>query len=205
MRVYEKNRPRRKEDDAEAQSTQRYAEEAAVAPRSPVDSSRKRETGERGPSTASFGGLRVNPSTASFGGLRVNRRHERGLAEAGNFGYTMAADVVRTASRTAGSSGNWRLEIQGIRAGLSVAEGRSDLLTIRLARIGKKKQPSYRVVVIEKTRRRNGRFVEIVGHYDPLKPSQGVRLDAERIKHWLSCGAQPSETVRSFIRKEKIA
>lgn len=84
-------------------------------------------------------------------------------------------------------------------------EGRFDLLTIRLARIGKKKQPSYRIVVIEKTRRRNGRFVEIVGHYDPLTKPAGIRLDADRIKHWLSCGAQPSDTVRSFIRKEKIA
>ena len=55
------------------------------------------------------------------------------------------------------------------------------------------------------TRRRNGRFVEIVGHYDPLTKPAGIRLDADRIKHWLSCGAQPSDTVRSFIRKEKIA
>ena len=84
-------------------------------------------------------------------------------------------------------------------------EGRFDLLTIRLARIGKKKQPSYRIVVIEKTRRRNGRFVEIVGHYNPLTKPAAIRLDKERIQHWLSCGAQPSETVRSFIRKEKIA
>ncbi len=75
---------------------------------------------------------------------------------------------------------------------------------IRLSRTGKKKQPTYRVVVIEKTRRRDGRFVEIVGHYEPRKKPAGLDLKAERIKHWLSCGAQPSDTVRSFLRKEKI-
>ncbi|HEV2420095.1 MAG TPA: 30S ribosomal protein S16 [Candidatus Acidoferrales bacterium] len=76
---------------------------------------------------------------------------------------------------------------------------------IRLSRIGKKKQPAYRVVVIEKTRPRDGRFVEIVGTYDPLKKPAAVKLDAERIKYWLGCGAQPSDTVRSFLRHQKIA
>jgi small subunit ribosomal protein S16 len=76
---------------------------------------------------------------------------------------------------------------------------------IRLSRVGKKKQPSYRVVVIEKTRPRNGRFVEIVGTYNPLKKPAAVQLNAERIKYWLGCGAQPSDTVRSFLRNQKIA
>jgi small subunit ribosomal protein S16 len=79
------------------------------------------------------------------------------------------------------------------------------VVTIRLARIGKKKRPFYRVVVTEKTRPRNGRFVEIVGTYDPLKKPAEVKLDAERIKYWLGCGAQPSDTVRSFLRNQKIA
>ncbi len=79
------------------------------------------------------------------------------------------------------------------------------MLTIRLARVGKKKQPAYRVVVIERTRRRDGRFVEIVGHYDPLKKPAAITLNKERIQHWLGVGAQPSDTVRSFLRKEKIA
>ncbi|HEY4740495.1 MAG: 30S ribosomal protein S16 [Candidatus Acidiferrales bacterium] len=79
------------------------------------------------------------------------------------------------------------------------------MVTIRLARIGKKKRPFYRVVVTEKTRPRNGRFVEIVGTYDPLKKPAEVKLDAERIKYWLGCGAQPSDTVRSFLRNQKIA
>lgn len=79
------------------------------------------------------------------------------------------------------------------------------MLTIRLARIGKKKQPSYRVVVIEKGRPRDGRVVENVGTYDPLKKPAEYRLNAERIKHWLGCGAQPSDTVRSILRRQKIA
>jgi small subunit ribosomal protein S16 len=79
------------------------------------------------------------------------------------------------------------------------------LLTIRLSRIGKKKKPFYRVVVIEKTRPRDGRFVEIVGTYDPLKKPAEIKLDAARIQHWLARGAQPSDTVRSFLRSQKIA
>jgi small subunit ribosomal protein S16 len=79
------------------------------------------------------------------------------------------------------------------------------VLMIRLSRIGKKKKPFYRVVVIEKTRPRNGRVVEAVGTYDPLKKPAEIKLDAERIKHWLGAGAQPSDTVRSFIRLQKIA
>jgi small subunit ribosomal protein S16 len=79
------------------------------------------------------------------------------------------------------------------------------VLTIRLARIGKKKRPFYRVVVTEKTRPRNGRFVEIVGTYDPLKKPAAVELNSERVQYWLSKGAQPSDTVRSFLRNPKPA
>jgi small subunit ribosomal protein S16 len=78
------------------------------------------------------------------------------------------------------------------------------VLSIRLARIGKKKRPFYRIVVLEKTRPRNGRFVEIVGTYDPLKKPADIKLEVERIKYWLGCGAQPSDTVRSFLRNQKI-
>ena len=79
------------------------------------------------------------------------------------------------------------------------------MLTIRLSRIGKRKKPFYRVVVIESSRARNGRVVEAVGTYDPLKKPAEVKLDAERVKYWLGSGAQPSDTVRSFIRLQKIA
>ena len=79
------------------------------------------------------------------------------------------------------------------------------MLAIRLSRIGKKKHPFYRIVVTEKTRPRSGRFVEIVGTYNPLKKPAEVKLNAERLKYWLGCGAQPSDTVRSFLRNQKIA
>ncbi len=79
------------------------------------------------------------------------------------------------------------------------------MLTIRLARIGKKKKPFYRVVVIERTRPRVGRVRELVGTYDPLKKPAEIKLEGERIKYWLGQGAQPSDTVRSFLKREKIA
>jgi small subunit ribosomal protein S16 len=79
------------------------------------------------------------------------------------------------------------------------------VLMIRLSRIGKKKKAFYRVVVIEKSRPRDGRVRELVGTYDPLKKPAEIKLDAERIKYWLGVGARPSDTVRSFIRQQKIA
>jgi small subunit ribosomal protein S16 len=86
----------------------------------------------------------------------------------------------------------------------AVAREEFEVVTIRLARIGKKKRPFYRIVVTEKTRPRNGRFVEIVGTYDPLKNPAEVKLQEDRIKYWLGCGAQPSDTVRSFLRNQKL-
>ncbi len=79
------------------------------------------------------------------------------------------------------------------------------MLAIRLARFGKKKQPFYRIVVLDKRKPRNGRTVEVVGTYDPLKNPALINLDAERVKYWLSVGAQPSDTVRSFLTAQKIA
>ena len=75
------------------------------------------------------------------------------------------------------------------------------MLAIRLARVGAKKKPHYRVVVIEKARARDSRSVEIVGHYNPRKNPAEIHVDSERIQYWLQRGAQPSETVRSFLRK----
>ena len=79
------------------------------------------------------------------------------------------------------------------------------MLAIRLARIGKTKKPFYRVVVIDKRRPRNGRFVEIVGTYDPLKNPAEIKLEVERIQYWMGKGAQPSDTVRSFLHNQKTA
>jgi small subunit ribosomal protein S16 len=70
---------------------------------------------------------------------------------------------------------------------------------IRLARIGARKQPSYRVVVIEKERARNGRSVEVVGTYNPRTTPASVDLKRERIDYWVSKGAQCSDRVRKLL------
>lgn len=75
------------------------------------------------------------------------------------------------------------------------------MLAIRLTRKGARKHPFYRVVVAEKEAKRDGRFVEIVGYYNPCRQPVELKLDHERISYWLARGAQPSETVRNLIRK----
>ena len=79
------------------------------------------------------------------------------------------------------------------------------MLRIRLARTGAKKKSSYRVVVIDRERARDGRFVEIVGHYNPRHHPPELVLNRERIGYWLGRGAQPSETVGSFLKKQPEA
>jgi small subunit ribosomal protein S16 len=76
----------------------------------------------------------------------------------------------------------------------------SDMLMIRLARFGAKKKPSYRLVVIEKTRARDSRAVEVVGFYNPVSQPQVVSLKHDRIGHWLKQGAQPSDTVNRLLK-----
>jgi small subunit ribosomal protein S16 len=71
---------------------------------------------------------------------------------------------------------------------------------IRLARFGAKKKPFYRVVVIEKERARNGRNIEVVGHYNPRSTPATVELDHERIAHWVKVGAQMSDTVERLVK-----
>jgi small subunit ribosomal protein S16 len=77
------------------------------------------------------------------------------------------------------------------------------LLAIRLTRQGAKKKPFYRVVVAEKSSKRDGRFVEIVGFYNPCREPIELKLDLERISYWIKCGAQPTDTVRNLIRKSE--
>jgi small subunit ribosomal protein S16 len=76
---------------------------------------------------------------------------------------------------------------------------------MRLTRVGSKKRPSYRIVVIDKRKAQNGRFLEIVGQYNPLSDPAMIEVNADRAKYWLSKGAQPSETVRSLLRQKEIA
>lgn len=74
---------------------------------------------------------------------------------------------------------------------------------IRLQRGGSAHNPQYRIVVAESARRRDGRFVEILGTYDPRNRHEDkqIKLDLERAEYWISVGAQPSDTVASMIRR----
>ena len=73
------------------------------------------------------------------------------------------------------------------------------MLMIRLARFGAKKKPFYRVVVIEKERARNGRNLEVVGHYNPVSSPAQVLLKHERLDYWTKNGAQKSDTVTRLV------
>jgi small subunit ribosomal protein S16 len=79
------------------------------------------------------------------------------------------------------------------------------MLMIRLARFGAKKKPFYRVVVIEKERARNGRNLEVVGHYNPLTDPPQVLLKHERIEYWTKSGAQLSDRVKVLLEKNPAA
>ena len=79
------------------------------------------------------------------------------------------------------------------------------MVAMRLTRIGSKKRPFYRIVVIEKRKARNGRFLEVLGQYKPLSNPAEIELNSERAQYWLSKGAEPSETVRSILRKKEIS
>jgi len=67
--------------------------------------------------------------------------------------------------------------------------------------MGAKKKPFYRVVVTEQRQARDGSFVEIIGHYNPTTNPPLVELKMDRVRHWLACGAQPSDTVNSLLKK----
>lgn len=75
---------------------------------------------------------------------------------------------------------------------------------IRLRRMGAKKAPFYRIVVADSRTPRDGRFIEEVGYYDPTKEPSVVNFDQEKIKKWLANGAQPTETVRTLLKKNNV-
>ena len=75
---------------------------------------------------------------------------------------------------------------------------------IRLARVGSKKNPIYRVVVADSRSPRDGRFIEIVGRYNPQTQPSTIDLDAEKIKDWVSKGAQPTDSVRRLMKSQGI-
>ena len=75
---------------------------------------------------------------------------------------------------------------------------------IRLKRMGAKKAPFYRLVVADSRSPRDGKFIEEIGYYNPLTEPAEIKIDAEKAKKWLDCGAQPSDTVRSLLKKSGI-
>ena len=78
------------------------------------------------------------------------------------------------------------------------------MLKIRLRRMGAKKAPFYRIVVADSRYPRDGRFIEEVGTYDPTKEPTMISVDTDKVKKWLSTGAQPTDTVKSILKKEGI-
>ena len=75
------------------------------------------------------------------------------------------------------------------------------MIKLRLRRMGAKKRPSYRIVAADSRSPRDGRFIEAFGFYDPVTQPATVKLDVERARHWLSVGAQPTDTVRDIFRR----
>ena len=78
------------------------------------------------------------------------------------------------------------------------------MVKIRLRRVGRKKAPMYRIVVADSQSPRDGKFIEIVGQYQPRTGDQALNLNTDRVNHWLDVGAQPTDTVRSLLRKAGV-
>ncbi|MHC4711965.1 MAG: 30S ribosomal protein S16 [Planctomycetota bacterium] len=78
---------------------------------------------------------------------------------------------------------------------------------LRLKRMGRKNRPSYRIVAADSRSPRDGKVIEILGHYDPVEkePEKQVEVKADRVQYWLSVGAQASETVAQLLEKQGIA
>jgi small subunit ribosomal protein S16 len=72
---------------------------------------------------------------------------------------------------------------------------------IRLTRLGRKKKPFYRIIVADSESKRDGKFLDVVGTYDPLQEPAAIRIDNEKLQNWLGKGALPSTTVQSLIKK----
>jgi small subunit ribosomal protein S16 len=86
-----------------------------------------------------------------------------------------------------------------------VTERKFMAVKIRMKRIGAKNQPVFRIVVADGRSPRDGKFIEELGTYHPRQKGDNVKFDLERVKYWISKGAQPSDTVASFIKKASKA
>jgi len=76
-------------------------------------------------------------------------------------------------------------------------------VTLRLTRMGAKKKPFYRIVAADSRAPRDGRFIEKLGHYDPMTEPPALQVDLERVDYWIGVGAQPSDTVSELITKAR--
>ena len=79
------------------------------------------------------------------------------------------------------------------------------MVRIRLTRKGAKKRPFYRIVAADQRAPRDGRFIEQLGYYDPMKNPSELKLDLERVDYWLGTGAQPTDTLKSLIGRARAA
>jgi small subunit ribosomal protein S16 len=75
------------------------------------------------------------------------------------------------------------------------------MVKIRLRRTGRKKQPTFRIVIADSQSPRDGKFIEVIGQYTPRQGEHALNLKADRVHHWLDNGAQPTDTVRSLLRR----
>lgn len=78
------------------------------------------------------------------------------------------------------------------------------MIKLRLRRMGSKKRPFYRIVAAEHSSARDGRFIEIVGTYNPIVEPAEITIKEDRVQHWLSVGAKPSETVEGLLKKQGV-
>jgi small subunit ribosomal protein S16 len=78
------------------------------------------------------------------------------------------------------------------------------MVKIRLRRTGKTKQPSYRLVVADSRSPRDGKFIEIIGHYNPIRQPKVLEIKADRARYWLGVGAQPTETVAGLLKRVNV-
>ena len=78
------------------------------------------------------------------------------------------------------------------------------MVRIRLRRVGRKKAPVYRIIVADSQSPRDGKFIEIIGQYAPRQSQGGLAVNEERANYWLNVGAQPSDTVRSLLRRAGV-
>ena len=78
------------------------------------------------------------------------------------------------------------------------------MVKIRMKRMGMKKEPFYRIIVIDSRNARDGRAIEELGYYNPITEPSELKVNAERAKYWLGVGAQPSDTVRGLLKKSGV-